>query len=1179
MAKGSGLTLKALLQLSTKEFERGLNKVKKQLNGFGNVLKSAFALGSITAFGKQMVTVSKDFEDAMARVKAITNASSSEFDKMRKEAEKMGATTRYTATEAANALENLTRNGMSASQATKALSGVMQLAQANAIGLAEAADIVTNTLNMFGLSVKETGRVNDVLSSTASNAATNITELYEALVNAAPAAKVLGFDIEEVSAAIGALAQKGVKGADAGTQLRMSLTKMADPKIIKKMQEMGVAIDEQSMKSDGLLKTIGKLKNAELGLSDLVAIFSQRGAVGMQQLISAYNEFEQMLTVTRNSAGTTARMFEQGVGSTRKELDTLKSMYESLLLSIGNKTSGVVNSTIKLLQNLINNFKTVSGTILNIASVAVPLLLRNIVKLGKGAATTFATLKAGIAGVKAAMGGWVTIIASLVTWIGTALYGAWSKNTQALRDAKKNMQEAEESARKMRSEAESLISKLGPDTDAASLSGIVKKLTDMFPEFANQINNASRIAAQTGNWEKLKSVLRDIVELQELVATRDAQQQVYDAQTAMFGGELFKRGQHPGRWIPTPFSPNRSEQRSAIDESGRIYKGLSSQGLNKEQIRAIFNEIAKIITDYYGDESERVRALSSKLSSYNIQLEGSVEDFINNSKKLVTGLSGDYEWQRGASSASRSGRNVHSADSTIVAKQYELGKKYFVEQESALKESLKNRNITQREFDEKMYQEVQDFVGKIDSPELLSQASRNYLTNLLNQYKQPAPLASGGSGGGGGGDKTSPSAQIKKALSGYTQSASELDSQLKAGSITQEEYKKQMADLVEKTQLAITAFSNFKELLGKMPQDLQDTAKEVATSFAENLTAEAKKKIDEQAKKLGAYTATEGTRDSRYDYMHDGATQPGQTFSPLQRHAMEQQVTIKLDYADAVKKMIDDLKKAIEDGDFDLVKDDALKKLKDLEGEFGKAKNEAESFQHALNFAEAQEQLAELQEQLRSTTVNTIGELSRGFETITNSLFDIMELFDEDIKDSELYKSFETFMTVINSMVSILQTVEGVIEAVGTAKKLLAQISKTTAAQEVAADMAVAGAEGTKAAASAGAAAAGAGSAMSSIPVVGPILAVAAIGAVVAAIIAAMSKFANGGIVGGNSTTGDKKFARVNSGELILTKGQQATLFNAIQSGNLGGGGNVQFKIRGSDLIGVINNEHSRIKG
>ena len=336
------MSMKVLLELQTKEFQKGIKSIQRQLDGFAKYIKSAFALGSVTMFGRQMVQVGKDFENAMARVQAVSNATQEEFKKMQAEAQRLGSTTRYTATEAANALENLTRNGMSAANATKALSSVLQLAQANSIGLADAANIITNSLNMFNLGVEQAGRVNDVLSATASHAATDITSLYEAMTNAAPAANVLGFSIEEVSSAIGALAQRGVKGAEAGTKLRIAFQKMADPKVIAKMKEQGIEIDETTMKSEGLLKTVQKLAKANLSLGQLGKIFDAKSAMAIQQLISGLDDLETMLGVTANAAGETERMFNQSVGSVQAELDSLKSMYEGLLITISQKTSGAV---------------------------------------------------------------------------------------------------------------------------------------------------------------------------------------------------------------------------------------------------------------------------------------------------------------------------------------------------------------------------------------------------------------------------------------------------------------------------------------------------------------------------------------------------------------------------------------------------------------------------------------------------------------------------------------------------------------------------------------------------------------------------------------------------------------------------------------------------------------------
>lgn len=397
------------LKLIATEFNKGIKNVKKQIGNFGTFIKSAFALGTVTAFGKKMVEVGAEFEDAMARVKAVSNANTLEFKAMANEAKRMGATTRYSASEAAAALENLVRNGMTATQATKALSGVMALAGANAIDLATAADITTNTLNAFGLGVGQVSRVNDVLSSTCANSATNINLLYEAMIVAGPYAKIMGKSIEETAAALGTLANKGITGSNAGKALAAMYQRLASqsPKAAKALSQYGVSISEADVKTKGLVEILRQLKDSGIGdsVAALSEIFGKNFAGSIAQLINNVDELDGMLNTVSNSAGTTERMFKQGIGSTKNELATLKSMYEDLLIRISEKTKGVVNGAIKLLQNLLANFKTLGGSILNIASVVVPLFTKKIIELGKSFKTLFNVVKTEGAAAAAAMGG------------------------------------------------------------------------------------------------------------------------------------------------------------------------------------------------------------------------------------------------------------------------------------------------------------------------------------------------------------------------------------------------------------------------------------------------------------------------------------------------------------------------------------------------------------------------------------------------------------------------------------------------------------------------------------------------------------------------------------------------------------------------------------------------------
>lgn len=321
---------------------QGLNNLKGKAADLVKQMAMMATGGGILAFGKKVVETTRNFEDGMARVQAVTNATQAEFQMMEQEALKWGSTTRYTATEAANSLENLTRNGLSAQQATEALGPTLQLAQANTIGLAEAADITTNVMNGFGLEVKDMGRVNDVLSSTAAHSATNISMLAEAEKNAAPFGHSLGQSIEEVNASLGVLADVGIKGSDAGTAIRMVLMGLASPtaKQQKAFKQLGVDISESSLRSEGLTKTLEKLRDSGVmkaaNSAELLGdIFGRRVAPQAMALLNNIDGLKAKLDILNNSQGTTARMFEQSYSNMSNSIYGIQSAWEHLLILVG----------------------------------------------------------------------------------------------------------------------------------------------------------------------------------------------------------------------------------------------------------------------------------------------------------------------------------------------------------------------------------------------------------------------------------------------------------------------------------------------------------------------------------------------------------------------------------------------------------------------------------------------------------------------------------------------------------------------------------------------------------------------------------------------------------------------------------------------------------------------------
>lgn len=298
------------------------------------------------SFGRAALEAGGKFEDAMARVRAVSNATKSEFKAMEDEAQRLGATTKYSATDAANALENLVRNGLKPLDAAKAVGKTLEFAQANTIELAEAADIATNVMNGFGKSVTDLGNINDVLSSTAAHSATNVSDLAEALKIAAPIATTAKIGIEETNAALGTLANVGFKGTDAGTGVKQILIGISSQssEAAKTLKRYGVNLNETTLKNDGLVKSLQKLKDSGIGnsIQDLVAVFGKLAAPKAAALINNVDKLSELSTTLKNSQGENSRMFEQSTGKYMNALHTLKSTWESVMISIFKKSEGGV---------------------------------------------------------------------------------------------------------------------------------------------------------------------------------------------------------------------------------------------------------------------------------------------------------------------------------------------------------------------------------------------------------------------------------------------------------------------------------------------------------------------------------------------------------------------------------------------------------------------------------------------------------------------------------------------------------------------------------------------------------------------------------------------------------------------------------------------------------------------
>lgn len=401
------------------------------------------------AFGA-CVGVAAGFEDQMAKVGAVSRASSEEMAALEATARELGATTQFTAVQVGEAEQYLAMAGFSAKENIAALPGVLNLAAATATDLGRAADISSDILGAFGMKAEEMTRVADVLALTCATANTNMELLGDTMKYVAPVARRAGLSLEETAAMAGLLGNVGIKGSQAGTTLKAMLNKMAAPtkEAQELFQKLGVTVKDSAGNLRSPVKVLGEmaagLKN--MGTAEQIAamkmIVGEEAIAGFSELIEkegvgAIAEYAKQLEAGGGSAAEmAARMNDTLAGSLR----SVGSAWESVQITIGKlfipavrKAVDGVTGFLRLLDKAVQNpFGAALLKIVSAVSLAVVALT------GLSAAIWFFTsvgplLAKALAPAKAAILGLGAPVLTAIAVLGL-LYAAYRTNFGGMAD-------------------------------------------------------------------------------------------------------------------------------------------------------------------------------------------------------------------------------------------------------------------------------------------------------------------------------------------------------------------------------------------------------------------------------------------------------------------------------------------------------------------------------------------------------------------------------------------------------------------------------------------------------------------------------------------------------------------------------------------------------------------------
>lgn len=434
-----------------------LQSAGKSMTSAGSTLTKTVTT-PIIGLGTAAVKVSSDFESAMSKVSAISGATGGDLDKLNQKAQEMGAKTKFSATESAEAFTYMAMAGWKTQDMLDGIDGIMNLAAADGLDLATTSDIVTDALTAFGLSASDSGHFADVLAKASSNANTNVSMLGESFKYAAPVAGALGYSAEDTAIALGLMANAGIKGSQGGTALRGSLTRLIKPTddAAALMEQYGLSMTnaDGSMKSLG--EVMGMLRDKLGGLTEAeqaqvaAQIFGQEAMSGMLAIINASDsDYAKLTDAIYDADGAAQQMANTMLDNLSGQLTLLKSALEGLAIQFGEILMPYIKQFVVWLQNLTQKLQELTPEqkeqVVKWAAIAAAIgpVLTVLGKLTSSVGsiiTTFGKIpgalvkaKSAFTAVSAAIGGISAPVVAVVAVIGVliaAFANLWKTNEE-----------------------------------------------------------------------------------------------------------------------------------------------------------------------------------------------------------------------------------------------------------------------------------------------------------------------------------------------------------------------------------------------------------------------------------------------------------------------------------------------------------------------------------------------------------------------------------------------------------------------------------------------------------------------------------------------------------------------------------------------------------------------------